>query len=138
MKEPPYDRPDFEPEVAARPTTTASDRTDNSSLKHVAATWLHDWFSLPEAQNKQLVENLPSRTSSHAVAGKQCYISPEQFRGNATIKSDIYSLGGVSFWLLTGRDPEPISVSHPRSVNLNVGILDGIVAKATALDSSER
>lgn len=84
-----------------------------------------------------VAERLESECS-HAVAGKQCYISPEQFRGNATIKSDIYSLGGVLFWLLTGRDPEPISVSHPRSVNLNVGILDGIVAKATALDSSER
>ncbi|MBY0549553.1 MAG: hypothetical protein K2W95_19910 [Candidatus Obscuribacterales bacterium] len=62
-------QPDFEPEVAASPTSTASDRTDNSSLKQVAATWLHDWFSLPEAQNKQLVETLPSLTIQMAAGG---------------------------------------------------------------------
>src|SRR5581483_5192636 len=51
-------------------------------------------------------------TSSTAV-GKHAYMAPEQFRGLPEPKSDIYSLGATLHFLLTGRDPEPISVSHP-------------------------
>lgn len=61
-------QPDLEPVDAAPPTTTASDRTDNSSLRQVAATWLYDWFALPEAEKKQL-ETLPSLTIQMAAGG---------------------------------------------------------------------
>jgi tRNA A-37 threonylcarbamoyl transferase component Bud32 len=48
------------------------------------------------------------------LIGKQAYMSPEQFRGKASPASDIYALGGTLHFLLTGQDPEALSVSHPR------------------------
>ena len=52
-------------------------------------------------------------TATCTLIGKQAYIPPEQLRGKPTVKSDLYSLGCTMFFLLTGHDPEPISVSDP-------------------------
>lgn len=76
---------------------------------------------------------------AHTVVGKQSYIAPEQFRGSPGIGSDVYSLGCVMYWLLTGEDPEAISVSHPGKADNGVSLqLDNIVANATRLTLSER
>jgi hypothetical protein len=73
------------------------------------------------------------------VVGKHCYIPPEQFRGRATVQSDIYACGATMYWLLTGQDPEPITISHPLSVNSQVSSnMDTIVAKATNPDTRLR
>jgi tRNA A-37 threonylcarbamoyl transferase component Bud32 len=73
------------------------------------------------------------------VVGKHCYIPPEQFRGKPTVQSDIYALGGTLHFLLTGSEPEPITVSHPRKITPAVSArMDGVVAKATALDPGKR
>ncbi len=55
-------------------------------------------------------------TATCTLIGKQAYIPPEQLRGKPTVKSDLYSLGCTLFFLLTGHDPEPISVSDPASL----------------------
>lgn len=40
-----------------------------------------------------------------AIAGTPCYMSPEQWRGAPTIKSDVYSLGCLLYELVTGEQP---------------------------------
>ena len=53
-------------------------------------------------------------TATGTFVGKQSYIAPEQLRGKATPKSDIYALGGTLYFLVTGRDPEALMASDPR------------------------
>lgn len=78
----------------------------------------------------------PAATS---VVGKQAYIPPEQFRGTPTIQSDIYAAGGTLFFLLTGQEPDAITVSHPRHLVPSLSErIDEIVAKATALETKRR
>jgi len=80
-------------------------------------------------------------TSSHSnqVVGKPNYLSPEQFRGHATVQSDVYSLGATLFFLSTGRQPMPISTSHPKSFDQSLtDNFDAIVAMATEVDSGKR
>ena len=73
------------------------------------------------------------------MVGKHAYIPPEQFRGDATTQSDIYALGCTMFRLLTGEDPEPISVSHPKQLVPQISDrISEIVAKATAQELSTR
>lgn len=78
-------------------------------------------------------------SSTATVVGKHAYIPAEQFRGKPCPQSDIYSLGGTIFYLLTGKEPEPISKSYPARVNENVSAeLDKIVSKATSTSLQER
>lgn len=78
-------------------------------------------------------------SATSTVVGKHAYIPAEQFRGKAVPQSDIYSLGGTLFFLLTASEPTPITQSHPARVVAEVSKrLDAIVARATSLSLSER
>jgi serine/threonine-protein kinase len=78
-------------------------------------------------------------SATATVVGKHAYIPPEQFRGKPTEQSDIYALGGTMYFLLTGNEPEPISVARPRTVAHHVSEkLDALVAKCTSLDLTRR
>jgi tRNA A-37 threonylcarbamoyl transferase component Bud32 len=78
-------------------------------------------------------------TATGTLIGKQAYIAPEQLRGKAEPRSDIYAFGGTLFFLLTGEDPEPLSVAHVREVNRKVSEkLDQIIARCTAQEEEER
>jgi tRNA A-37 threonylcarbamoyl transferase component Bud32 len=67
--------------------------------------------------------------------GKQAYVAPEQFKGKACEASDVYSLGCCMYYLLTAKDPSPLSVSHPRLLNPAVKPeLDDLIARCTAQD----
>ncbi len=73
------------------------------------------------------------------LIGKQCYIPPEQFRGQAVPQSDYYALGATLHFLLTGQDPEPISPSHPKDLIPVVSSkLDNIVSRLTAAEPENR
>jgi tRNA A-37 threonylcarbamoyl transferase component Bud32 len=73
------------------------------------------------------------------VMGKQHYMAPEQYRGSPVLASDIYAWGATMFFLLTGKDPEPISVSRPSVVVPAADKqLDQLIADATVLDERER
>lgn len=73
------------------------------------------------------------------LIGKQSYIAPEQFQGKATPQSDIYSLCASIYFMLTGKDPLPLSESHPRSLRSDISeALDRLVARGTNLDRSQR
>jgi serine/threonine protein kinase len=78
-------------------------------------------------------------TATGTLVGKQAYIAPEQLRGKANVLSDIYALGGTAYFLLTGKDPEALSCSHPRDVASAVPIpLDELVARCTEMEDSDR
>lgn len=78
-------------------------------------------------------------SATATVVGKHAYIPAEQFRGKPVPQSDIYSLGGTMFYLLTGKEPEPISTAHPANHSELVSIeLDRVVARATATPLDER
>lgn len=73
------------------------------------------------------------------LIGKQSYIAPEQFRGKAEPRSDIYSLGCTMHFLLTGEEPEALSSSNPASINANTPEqLNQIVISCTSQNPDER
>jgi tRNA A-37 threonylcarbamoyl transferase component Bud32/uncharacterized RDD family membrane protein YckC len=80
-----------------------------------------------------------SATTTGTVVGKPSYLAPEQFRGQPTTLSDIYSFGATLSYILTGEDPTPIAQSHPaQSVPTISAGLDLLVATCTNYDSGLR
>jgi tRNA A-37 threonylcarbamoyl transferase component Bud32 len=77
--------------------------------------------------------------SSSDVAGKAAYMAPEQFQGKPVIQSDIYSLGGVLFFMLTGDHPEPLTSSAPLLINHSISEdLNCLVMKTTSYQAKDR
>ena len=73
------------------------------------------------------------------MIGKQCYIPPEQFRGQSVPQSDLYAAGATLYYLITGKDPMPISTSSPRDVLPSVSDrLNSLVMKLTAVEPENR
>jgi serine/threonine protein kinase len=73
-------------------------------------------------------------TATGTLVGKQAYIAPEQFRGKSTIQSDYYALWCTLYFLLTGHDPEALSMSHPKESRPDISDqLDQLVADLTAM-----
>jgi serine/threonine protein kinase len=78
-------------------------------------------------------------TATGTLVGKQAYIAPEQFRGKTQLLSDIYSLGCTMYFLLTGKDPEPLTVSRPKDAGVAISDeLDDLIAACTELDTTAR
>jgi serine/threonine-protein kinase len=93
-------------------------------------------------------------TLQGTILGSPPYMSPEQSRGrnDLTPRSDIYGVGGVAYFLLTGRPPfvretvMELLIAHasevvtpPRSVNPEVPAdLEGVVMRCLAKDPSAR
>lgn len=78
-------------------------------------------------------------TATGTLVGKQCYISPEQFRGHPNESSDLYALGASLYFMLTGRDPEPLTQSSPSEIEKHVSEkLDKLVQSLTAQDHKAR
>ena len=96
----------------------------------------------PETGLKLIDFNVAQQYESSAtrtVVGKHSYLPPEQFRGRACPQSDLYAMGATMFYLLTGQDPEPITVAHPHQFLPMVSLpMDAIVAKCTAQELSNR
>jgi tRNA A-37 threonylcarbamoyl transferase component Bud32 len=70
--------------------------------------------------------------STKTVVGKHAYVPPEQFRGKPTTQSDLYSMGGTLFFLLTGKDPEPLTQANPKNRVADVDKqLAAIISRAT-------
>lgn len=80
-------------------------------------------------------------TATGTMVGKQCYMAPEQFKGKATTRSDLYSLGATLAFLLTGKDPLPMNPVDINSENSDFQIrpsLNQLVLTLTDLDESKR
>jgi serine/threonine-protein kinase len=78
-------------------------------------------------------------TATGTLIGKQSYLPMEQLRGKALPQSDIYALGCTLHFLLTGQDPEPLSVSRPKALRPEISTeLDDFVAACTDQDYKQR
>ncbi|MBU6453117.1 MAG: protein kinase [Cyanobacteria bacterium REEB67] len=73
------------------------------------------------------------------VVGKQSYLPPEQFRGQAEPASDLYALGATLYFLAGGKDPTPISVARPLKDGLPVSeSLDKLISSLTQMEAQAR
>ena len=72
------------------------------------------------------------------MIGKQCYMAPEQVRGDANQRSDIYSFGGTLNFLLTGSDPIALSQSSPANSIDCSEKLDALIRDCTTFDEEQR
>jgi tRNA A-37 threonylcarbamoyl transferase component Bud32 len=80
-----------------------------------------------------------SSSATGTLVGKQAYMPLEQIRGKAEPRSDLYSLGCVMHWLLTGTEPEPLSVCHPQELLPKLSNkINSVVEKLTALEPADR
>lgn len=78
-------------------------------------------------------------TATGTLVGKQSYLPLEQLRGKAVPQSDIYGLGCTLHFLLTGEDPEPLAVSHPRELKPELSeSMDELIARCTDPDPAKR
>lgn len=72
------------------------------------------------------------------MIGKHCYVPPEQLRGQATMRSDIYTFGCTLYFLLTGTDPTALSQSSPaKSMDCSEEI-DQLIRDCTEFDEEKR
>lgn len=70
--------------------------------------------------------------SSTNTAGKTNYLPAEQFRGQACAQSDIYALGATMFFVITGREAEPMQKNQAKTVVPEVSDgLDKVIATCT-------
>lgn len=75
----------------------------------------------------------------NVIVGKPAYMAPEQFQGAPTPQSDLYSLGATLAFLLTGKDPLPISTCDIAAEGIAVSRgLAHILDHLTQLDTSAR
>lgn len=72
------------------------------------------------------------------IIGKQCYVSPEQLRGQAGPRSDIYSFGCTLHYLLTGKEPVALTQCDPRKMRNVVAGLNDLVMACTQFEEEER
>ncbi len=130
-----------------------------------AVVWLSD-FGIAITAHR--LDTAKVDLTKQAVIGSWQYMSPEQFKGNARIPSDIYSLGIIAYLLLTGDLPFPIDKSkftnpfdlmmafynahektpvpsfeqtrrrHGYDMTLPVGELEEVVTKALAKEPKDR
>lgn len=77
--------------------------------------------------------------SSRTVVGKCPYMPPEQLRGDACIKSDLYALGGTLYFLATGKEPTPLTQVNPNKEGYQLcKKLNNLIIQLTAQNSDSR
>ena len=80
-----------------------------------------------------------SAPATGTLIGKQAYIAPEQLRGKAVPQSDFYALAGTLFYLLTAKDPIPLSISRPSQTGITIDpIFDDLIARLSSFEVDER
>lgn len=81
---------------------------------------------------------LDSRTTGF-VAARPSYTPPEQFRGNPTAKSDLFSMGAILHYLSKGADPPPLGVGVVEDVeSLLPSALSRLISSCCAFNESTR
>jgi serine/threonine-protein kinase len=106
-------------------------------------------FGIAKAERSRrpadLAPNLPAGEGSGLQLGTPAYWAPEQAQsGQASRRSDIYSIGVTLYELLTGELPkraEDGGIEPPSAVNPAVGIppdLDAVVLRALSADGAQR
>lgn len=78
-------------------------------------------------------------TATGTIVGKHSYMPAEQLRGKSVIESDIYAFGGTMHYLMTAKDPLPLSQAKPKSVCSEIDQeLDDVIAKCCAFEPEDR
>lgn len=78
-------------------------------------------------------------SATGTIVGKQAYMPPEQLRGKASLESDIYAWAGTMHFLLTGKDPLPLSIAHPKAENPSISDgMDLLIAKCSEFEPEDR
>lgn len=73
------------------------------------------------------------------IIGRHHYMPPEQIQGKAVVASDYYSMAGTIYFLLTGRDPRPLTQLDVRAEGIPIsGNLNHLLFALTSSDISER
>lgn len=82
---------------------------------------------------------VPNLNENAVCVGKPSYMAPEQVRGRPEPASDFYSMGALLHFLLTGQDPEPLTVCSPRAVMPSISMsLNHLIERLTFQDISMR
>jgi tRNA A-37 threonylcarbamoyl transferase component Bud32 len=78
-------------------------------------------------------------SATGTLIGKHAYMAPEQIRGNAEPSSDVYALGACGYFMLAGRDPEPIRMCSLTRDGVSVSSwMNGAIEKCTQLERADR
>jgi hypothetical protein len=73
------------------------------------------------------------------LIGKQAYIAPEQLRGKATVRSDIYSFGCTLYYLVAGKEPRALAQSDPISEGILISKqLNDLIVSCTEFEEDKR
>ncbi|MBX9949495.1 MAG: serine/threonine protein kinase [Candidatus Obscuribacterales bacterium] len=82
---------------------------------------------------------VPNLNDTDVCVGKPSYMAPEQVRGRPEPASDFYSMGALLHFLLTGQDPEPLTVCSPREAMPSISMsLNHLIERLTFQDTSMR
>jgi serine/threonine protein kinase/uncharacterized membrane protein len=80
----------------------------------------------------------PGQAKDTAAFGSAGYASPEQYgHSQTTPRSDIYSLGGVLYYMLSGRSPAQTPFNLPSLQTLNPALPSDLVALVTRMTSPD-
>ncbi|MBX9685837.1 MAG: serine/threonine protein kinase [Candidatus Obscuribacterales bacterium] len=78
-------------------------------------------------------------SATGTIVGKQSYMPAEQLRGKSVIASDLYAFAGTMHFLLTGKDPLPLSSARPKDHNPTIDErLDAIIARCSEFEPEDR
>ena len=102
-----------------------------------------DNLIIDDSGNLKLIDfnlaKVPNFNDNAMCVGKPPYMAPEQVRGRPEPASDFYSMGALLHFILTGQDPEPLTVCSPKSVNPHISLtLNSLVERLTYQDTEMR